>query len=271
MTLYAAGDLQGCIDPLHRLLDRVHFDPAKDCLWLTGDIVNRGPQSLAALRFVKSLGQSAVTVLGNHDLHLLAVAHTDRKAKKKDTLNDILSAPDAADLLEWLRQQPLMHFDSSINTALVHAGIPHVWTLEQSLRYAKEVETILRSDHYPEYLETMYGNTPDVWSDALSGMTRYRLITNYLTRMRFIAPTGELELITKTDVDDAPPGYAPWFSYPLKIPVGTKILFGHWAALCGRSSNPACIALDAGYVWGNEMKLLRLQDEMVWLEPGAQH
>ena len=186
MTTYAVGDLQGCLEPLTCLLERVDFSPSRDCLWLAGDLVNRGPQSLEALRFVRDLESSAITVLGNHDLHLLAVAHNIERMRKSDTLQAILDAPDRADLIDWLRQQKLIHYDAERHTAMVHAGIPPQWTLSKALRRAAEVEEALRDDaRLPLFLDGMYGNEPAKWSKELHGVTRLRVITNYFTRMRF--------------------------------------------------------------------------------------
>ncbi|GGM20278.1 bis(5'-nucleosyl)-tetraphosphatase, symmetrical [Pseudomonas asuensis] len=259
MTLYAVGDLQGCLDPLKCLLDEVRFDPAKDCLWLVGDLVNRGPQSLETLRFLYEMRESIITVLGNHDLHLLAVSLHPERMKKSDTLRKILKAPDCNELLMWLRQQPLLHYDESRDTILVHAGLPPQWTLEQALSLAKEVETVLQDDdRFPQFIEGMYGNEPTLWDDDLEGATRWRVITNYLTRMRFCAPDGTLELKTKEASGSAPDGYAPWFSHQGRLTRQHRLIFGHWAALEGRCDEPGVFALDTGCVWGNKMTLLNV-------------
>jgi bis(5'-nucleosyl)-tetraphosphatase (symmetrical) len=259
MTIYAVGDLQGCLDPLQRLLDRVAFDPDEDRLWLVGDLVNRGPKSLETLRFVHGLRDSVVSVLGNHDLHLLAVAHDPARMKKHDTLRAILDAPDCGELIGWLRGLKLLHYDEQRRVAMVHAGLPPQWTLEQALDLAAEVEAVLRDDqHLPEYLSCMYGNEPAIWSDDLQGMTRLRVITNYLTRMRFCTAKGELELKAKEAASSAPKGFAPWFSHPQRKTRGLPLLFGHWAALEGRCDEPGVYALDTGCVWGNCMTMLDL-------------
>jgi bis(5'-nucleosyl)-tetraphosphatase (symmetrical) len=229
MATYAVGDLQGCLQPLKCLLERVAFDPAKDRLWLVGDLVNRGPQSLETLRFLFALRDSLVCVLGNHDLHLLAVAHNIERLKKNDTLQEILDAPDRQDLLDWLRQQKLLHYDEQRDIALVHAGIPPQWTLQKALKHGD-----------------------------LHGVTRLRVITNYFTRMRFCTADGTLDLKSKEGVDTAPPGYAPWFSYPQRKTRGQKIIFGHWAALEGRCDEPGLSALDSGCVWGGAMTLMNI-------------
>ena len=253
------GDIQGCYDDLRRLLDLAEFDFDNDTLWLCGDLVARGPDSLNTLRFVKSLGQQAVTVLGNHDLHLLAAAHNVERLKKHDTLQEILDAPDRADLLEWLRQQKLMHYDEQRDIALVHAGIAPQWTLKKALKRAAEVEEVLRDDaRLPLFLDGMYGNEPACWDGDLHGVTRLRVITNYFTRMRFCTEDGTLDLKSKEGVDTAPPGYAPWFSWPSRKTRGQKIIFGHWAALEGQCDEPGLHALDSGCVWGGAMTLMNI-------------
>ena len=195
MTVYAVGDLQGCLQPLQCLLKEVAFDPAKDRLWLVGDLVNRGPQSLATLRFLYAMRDALTCVLGNHDLHLLAVAHNRERLKKGDTLQEILDAPDRDDLLNWLRQQKLLHYDAERDTLLVHAGIPPQWTLNKALKRAAEVQDALRDDtRLPLFLEGMYGNQPNRWDKDLQGIARLRVITNYLTRMRFCSAYGSLDL-----------------------------------------------------------------------------
>ncbi|BAU72189.1 symmetrical bis(5'-nucleosyl)-tetraphosphatase [Metapseudomonas furukawaii] len=259
MTTYAVGDLQGCLDQLKCLLDQVHFDPAKDRLWLVGDLVNRGPKSLETLRFLFSIRDSVVCVLGNHDLHLLAVAHNIERLRKADTLREILDAPDRADLLDWLRRQKLLHYDEQRDIAMVHAGIPPQWTLRKALKRAAEVEEALQDDaRLPLFLDGMYGNEPAKWDKDLHGVTRLRVITNYFTRMRFCKADGTLDLKTKEGLGTAPPGYAPWFSFPNRKTHGQKIIFGHWAALEGQCNEPGLFALDTGCVWGGTMTLLNI-------------
>ncbi|HEY5716932.1 MAG TPA: symmetrical bis(5'-nucleosyl)-tetraphosphatase [Motiliproteus sp.] len=257
MATYAIGDIQGCYSELCQLLDKVGFSDS-DQLWLTGDLVNRGPESLATLRLVKTLGSRAITVLGNHDLHLLAVAHGQRSSSK-DTLAQVLNAPDRDELLHWLAQQPLLHHDLTLGYALVHAGIPPQWKLKHAERYAAEVEAVLRSDQAPLFYAAMYGNTPAAWSDELHGMERLRLITNYLTRMRFCTGDGTLELTTKTAATQPPPGYRAWFEHPERKSPGKRILFGHWASLEGRCNTPNCFSLDTGCVWGGSLTALCLE------------
>lgn len=263
MSTYVVGDLQGCYTPLRRLLDAVHFDSSKDVLWLTGDLVNRGPESLACLRFVRDLGAAAVTVLGNHDLHLLAVALGGKPAKRKDTLDGILGASDREALLHWLRYRPLMHVDEQRRLALVHAGIYPGWTLTQAHVCAQEVEDVLQSDDGEAFLRDMYGNEPAVWCDTLEGMDRLRFITNAFTRMRICSPSNTLEFSFKGAVPEIPAGYAPWFTRT-QLPEGWRILFGHWAALNACTGHDNIIALDSGCVWGGCLTLLRLDDGTVY-------
>ncbi|WP_435607237.1 symmetrical bis(5'-nucleosyl)-tetraphosphatase [Pseudomonas knackmussii] len=259
MTTYAVGDVQGCLEPLKCLLDQVHFDPATDRLWLVGDLVNRGPQSLETLRFLYAMRGSVISVLGNHDLHLLAVAHNAERLKKADTLREILEAPERDDLLDWLRRMPLVHHDAERDVTLVHAGIPPQWSIEKSLQRAAEVEEVLHDDdRLPLFLEGMYGNEPAKWDKKLHGIDRLRVITNYFTRMRFCTPDGKLDLKSKEGLGTAPEGYAPWFSYAERKAQGRKIIFGHWAALEGQCDIPGLYALDTGCVWGGSMTLLNV-------------
>ena len=265
MAVYAVGDLQGCLEPLQCLLKRVNFDPAEDRLWLVGDLVNRGPQSLQTLRFLYAMRDSLVCVLGNHDLHLLAVAHNIERLKKGDTLREILEAPDRDELLDWLRLQKLLHYDAEREIAMVHAGIPPQWSLKKALRRAAEVEEVLRDDaRLPLFLDGMYGNEPARWERELTGVTRLRVITNYFTRMRFCTADGKLDLKSKEGLDSAPPGYAPWFSHPQRRTRGLKLIFGHWAALEGRCDEPGLFALDSGCVWGGSMTLLDIDSGRRW-------
>ena len=257
MAVYAVGDVQGCLSPLRCLLEQVSFEPTQDRLWLVGDLVNRGPQSLETLRFLYAMRDAVTAVLGNHDLHLLAVAHNVERLKKGDTLREILDAPDCAELLDWLRCQPLIHHDAERQLTMVHAGIPPQWTLKKALKRAAEVEEVLRDDsRLPFFLDGMYGNEPNKWDSDLHGITRLRVITNYFTRMRFCTADGRLEFKSKEGLGSAPKGYAPWFSHPERKMRGQKIIFGHWAALQGQCSEPGVVALDSGCVWGGAMTLL---------------
>jgi bis(5'-nucleosyl)-tetraphosphatase (symmetrical) len=257
MAVYAVGDLQGCLAPLQTLLQRVAFDPARDRLWLVGDLVNRGPQSLETLRFLYAMRESLVCVLGNHDLHLLAVAHNVERLKKGDTLQAILHAADRNELIDWLRQQKLMHYDAERDLAMVHAGVPPQWSLKKALKRAAEVEQALRDDaRLPIFLDGMYGNEPAKWDSDLQGIDRLRVITNYFTRMRFCTADGRLDLKSKDGLANAPYGYAPWFKHPKRRMRGQKLIFGHWAALEGQCDEPGLYALDSGCVWGNCLTLL---------------
>jgi bis(5'-nucleosyl)-tetraphosphatase (symmetrical) len=258
MAVYAIGDLQGCIDPLRRLLDHVRFDPSSDHLWFCGDLVNRGPGSLHTLRFVKSLGESAVAVLGNHDLHLLAVAYDpQRTARNKDTLEDILCASDRDELLEWLRRRPLLHHDPSPGYTMVHAGLPPDWDLDDAKGAARELEAVLAGPDFISFLRDMYGDRPDRWSPGLTGMDRLRFIVNCFTRLRYCHPDGRIELDEKGPPDRAAPGLVPWFRIPGRRSRLLKIVFGHWSTL-GPVDDEGVFALDTGCVWGGRLTALRL-------------
>ncbi len=258
MTTYAVGDLQGCLKPLQQLLQEVDFNPSRDVLWSVGDLVNRGPDSLDTLRYIDSLGNACIAVLGNHDLHLLAASRDASRLRKSDTLLPILKAPDRDKLLDSLRRKPLAHFDASLNCVMTHAGIPPIWTVKQTLKRAAEVEAVLRSNtELDDFLRQMYGNEPARWKPSLEGVDRLRSITNYLTRMRFCKADGTLDLKSKEGLDSAPKGFAPWFTYPRKDP-DIQIIFGHWAALEGKADAAGVHALDSGCVWGNTMTLMNL-------------
>lgn len=256
MTDYAIGDIQGCYERLRDVLAKVDFSPSRDRLWVAGDLINRGPSSLETLRYIESLGDSAVVVLGNHDLHLLAVALGGHAPKRKDTLHDILDAQDCDRLLQWLRHQNFCVHDQKRNFVMAHAGIPHIWSVEDAVSYAREVEAVIRSDQAEYYFTHMYGNEPERWDPGLSGMDRWRMITNYFTRMRFIAEDGTLELATKESAGNAPEGYAPWFQFPRQDDV--RVIFGHWAALEGNTGSDRFIGLDTGCVWGGVLTMMNL-------------
>ncbi|HEY8385427.1 MAG TPA: symmetrical bis(5'-nucleosyl)-tetraphosphatase [Porticoccaceae bacterium] len=258
MAIYAVGDIQGCLSCLERLLDSCGFQPGRDQLWAVGDLINRGPQSLETLRFCMSLGDHFRTVLGNHDLHLLAVARGYRSPSRKDTLADILNAPDRDNLLEWLRHQPLVFHSEGFT--VVHAGIPPQWSVRKALKRAAEVEEVLRSDQPGRLLGTMYGNSPSRWRKTLEGPERWRVITNYFTRMRFCDEEGRLDLQCKASPNAAPKGFAPWFSHPHRKTANDRIIFGHWATLNGQVQHPYLFALDTGCVWGGRLRLMRLAD-----------
>lgn len=267
MATYCIGDIQGCFVQLKALLLKIKFNPAQDKLWFTGDLVNRGPNSLEVLRWVKSLGNNAITVLGNHDLHLLAVASGCSKSKEQDTLADILQASDCNELCNWLRQQPLLHYDPQLNYLLVHAGLAPQWDLVKATECAEEVQRILRGNNYRGFLAHMYGNEPDCWNDYLQGWERLRVITNYFTRLRFCDGNGKMELNYKGKPNTPPAGYLPWFKIPQRAHKAHKILFGHWAALEGHTDEPNIYALDTGCVWGNCLTALRLEDAQYFTVP----
>ena len=256
MTIYAVGDLQGCLEPLLCLLEEVSFDPGKDQLWAAGDIVNRGPQSLETLRFVKGLGPAFRMVLGNHDLHLLAVARGIKRLNPKDTLQEILDASDREELLSWLRQQPLMI--SAEGYLMVHAGIPPHWNLNTAQSMARKVESVLHSDNADLFFQNMYGNQPTSWNHSQSEAVQLRTITNYFTRMRFSDARGELELTAKKGPAQAPKGFAPWYDHPARKTRNENIIFGHWAALEGKPMTPGLYPLDTGCVWGGRLRLMNL-------------
>lgn len=252
MTTYVVGDIQGCLKSLTCLMEKVKFDTAKDHLWSVGDIVNRGPQSLETLRFLKALGRSFQMVLGNHDLHLIAVAYGIRPAKKGDTLMGVLNAEDCRELIDWLRKQPLIFRHE--NYILVHAGIPHIWTIPYAMELAQEVESVLGSYNPTRFLLDMYGNEPDYWSDQLTGNTRLRVITNYLTRMRCTTKNGTLDLSFKGPANESPEGFLPWFdSYQPSNTHQEHIFFGHWAALTAKTYHEKFHALDSGCIWGGKL------------------
>ncbi|HEY7642100.1 MAG TPA: symmetrical bis(5'-nucleosyl)-tetraphosphatase [Steroidobacteraceae bacterium] len=259
MAIYAIGDIQGCGDEFEALLARLRFDPARDRLWLTGDLVNRGPRSLDVLRFVKRLGAAAITVLGNHDLHLLAAALTPReRLKPQDTLGEIFAAPDRDELLTWLRSLPLLHHDATLGYTMVHAGLPPQWDLATAQACASELERALRDDQQCIELFThMYGDRPNRWADELRGVERLRFITNCLTRLRFCRSDGTLELQFKGKVDLAPAGVVPWFRVPQRRSRDLRIVCGHWSAL-GYHDGDGVLSIDTGCVWGDRLCAVRL-------------
>lgn len=260
MSIYAIGDVQGCHAELQRLLERIAFDPARDQLWFVGDLVNRGPDSLGVLRFVCALGESAIVVLGNHDLHLLAVAAGNTKHAQKGTLEAVLKAPDRDELLAWLRHRPLLHHAPELGVTLIHAGLPPQWDLAQARACAAELETALRGDHHLDFLLNMYGNKPNRWSDALGGLKRLRFITNSLTRLRFCTADGALALKEKGEIGSQSPGLVPWFQAPGRRTRNERIIFGHWSTL-GYWSGENTWAIDSGCLWGGSLTALRVDSE----------
>jgi bis(5'-nucleosyl)-tetraphosphatase (symmetrical) len=261
MSTYAIGDVQGCFGALRDLLGQIGFDAGRDRLWLVGDLVNRGPDSLATLRFVKDLGETAVCVLGNHDLHLLAVAAGHAKLRKDDTLDEVLTAPDREELIDWLRHRPLMHTDGE--HALVHAGLLPQWSVSRALDLAHEVEQALRTRGYDRLLAHMYGNDPPAWSEGLTGYARVRVIINAMTRMRVCTRDGAMDLRYKGDSANLPSDLLPWFALPKRASRDSRIIFGHWSAL-GLVLEPNVVGLDTGCLWGRQLSALRLEDRRLF-------
>ncbi|MGV6807265.1 MAG: symmetrical bis(5'-nucleosyl)-tetraphosphatase [bacterium] len=255
MATYVVGDIQGCLKPLRCLLKKVRFSRKRDRLISVGDVVNRGPQSLETLRYLKGLGSAFSMVLGNHDLHLLAIHRGAAKPSRKDTFNTILAAEDRDELCDWLQRQPIIIQEDG--NLLVHAGIPPIWSTDQALSLAEEVENALRGGDAFQYFQAMYGNKPDRWAEDLAPPTRWRVITNYLTRMRFCSADGTLDLSFKGAPKSAPAGYSPWFEHPSDRQ--ERIVFGHWAALSGDLDSEHFCALDTGCVWGGALRLLHLE------------
>lgn len=263
MAVYAIGDVQGCHEELRELLKVIKFNADRDRLWFCGDLVNRGPSSAETLRFVRSLQDNAVTVLGNHDLHLLATAYGDRPPGKKDTLDEILGASDAGELLTWLRHQPLIHRDKSLRVTMVHAGIYPAWSMKQARSYAGEVEDLLRSDRHVAYYSHMYGDKPSRWDDTLTGWKRYRFITNTFTRMRYCDVEGNYSLGIKCAPGGQPPGLFPWYEAPGRKTADHRIVFGHWSTLPQAGQKPInkAYAIDSGCIWGGKLTALRIDHE----------
>lgn len=261
MATYAIGDVQGCGDEFEALLERIRFDPARDRLWLVGDLVNRGPRSLEVLRLVISMGDAAVAVLGNHDLHLLAVALTPgARLKPQDTLGEILAAPDRDELLAWLRTRPMLHHDPGLGYTMIHAGLPPQWDLDLAQACARELEAALRDgERCVELFAHMYGDQPNRWSDDLAGFDRLRFITNCLTRLRFCRPDGTVELKFKGEIDKAPAHVVPWFRAPNRRSRSLRIVCGHWSAL-GYYEGDGVLSIDTGCVWGQRLCAVRLDE-----------
>jgi len=256
MAVYAIGDVQGCYEPLRALLDKIGFDPASDTLWFTGDLVNRGPHSLEVLRFVRAL-PSVVAVLGNHDLHLLAVASGQAPAKRRDTLQPILAAADRDELLSWLRQRPLFHHDERLGYVLVHAGLLPQWDLAKARSLAAEAEQFIRHSDRNDLYTHMYGDTPDHWDDALGGWARIRVIINGFTRLRYCDADGRMDLRPKMKPGAQPAGLLPWFQVASRLSRGIRVVFGHWSTL-GALDADGVIALDSGCLWGGRLTAVRL-------------
>jgi len=262
MAVYAIGDVQGCLLPLEELLEKLEFDPDRDRIWLTGDIVNRGPDSLQTLRLVKKLGQSAVMVLGNHDLHFLAVAEKVRRHRPNDTLKQFKKAPDLNELTSWLRQQPLVHCDKKLKTIMVHAGIYPGWSRKKLVRYAREVEQTIRGKNYRTFLDRMYGRSPLRWKENLDKWDRTRFITNCLTRMRYCDARGKLNFTQKGPPGSQPEKLMPWYEHPDMKCKKWRVVFGHWSSL-GYSQTGNIISLDSGCIWGGKLTAVRLDSNFI--------
>ena len=258
MAVYAIGDVQGCAAELEALLSKIRFDARRDRLWFVGDLVNRGPDSLAVLRRVRALGDVAIVVLGNHDLHLLAVARGDAPLKRADLgLDAVLDAPDRESLLDWLQSRPMLHHDSDLGVTMIHAGLPPQWDLHTAIGCARELEAALRSQSDGDFYRRMYGDKPDRWRDDLEGHARLRFIVNCLTRLRVCDAEGRIALDFKGRIDQLPEGLAPWFRVRGRRTAGERIICGHWSAL-GYFDDNGVVSIDTGCVWGGPLTALRL-------------
>jgi bis(5'-nucleosyl)-tetraphosphatase (symmetrical) len=260
MAIYAIGDVQGCFDELLLLLDKISFNQNSDQLWFVGDLVNRGTKSLETLRFVKNLGSAAITVLGNHDIHLLVSANFPERIKKKDTLTPIFTAPDKDELLDWLRHRPLFHYENGFG--LLHAGLPPQWDLAQTQAMATLAENALRGADYQTLLAQLYVNQPNIWSNKLEGIEQLRFIFNCFTRMRFCDKDGRLDFKNSGEIGSQSTNLLPWFEVKNRKTANTKLIFGHWAAL-GYYAGNNCLAIDTGCIWGRELTAIRLNSDEV--------
>ncbi|HEY8855797.1 MAG TPA: symmetrical bis(5'-nucleosyl)-tetraphosphatase [Rugosibacter sp.] len=270
MGTYAIGDIQGCFDPLRQLIDSLDFDPTRDRLWFVGDLVNRGPQSLEVLRYVKSLGAAAAVVLGNHDLHLVMQAEGFGRTNKEDTLAAVLAAPDRDELLDWLRAQPLVHVEGA--WAMVHAGLLPEWTVVRAKALSDEVSAALTAPDYRDFLAHMWGLEPAAWRDDLTGWDRLRVVVNAMTRMRYVTLDGAIELRArgaKSPPAEGPAGCMPWFAMPARASAGQLIVCGHWSAL-GYHEQSDLLAIDTGCLWGGALTAVRLDDRRVFCLPCPQ-
>jgi bis(5'-nucleosyl)-tetraphosphatase (symmetrical) len=257
MAVYAIGDVQGCYDELRRLLDALAFDPSADRVWFVGDLVNRGPHSAPVLRHVRALGDAATVVLGNHDMHLLAMSQGNLRKAGEGQLDDVLQAPDRDELIAWLRRRPFLHHDAALGWTMIHAGLPPQWDLAAAAACAREMEAVLQSEDFRAFAHGMYGNQPDKWSPKLDGLDRWRFITNCFTRLRFCAKDGTLNLKPKGPPGSQPKGFVPWFEVPERKTANTRILFGHWSTL-GYQSTANAWSLDTGCLWGGSLTALRI-------------
>ncbi len=260
MATYAIGDIQGCYEEFAELLEVIDFRSDRDHLWLLGDLINRGPDNLSVVRRVMAMGAAVTTILGNHDLHFLAVHRGGHRPNRSDTFTDLLAAPDVDEISDWYRQQLLFHRDKELGYAMAHAGVPFFWSFKEARVLAEEVEAEIRGPACERYFKVMYGNEPDHWRDDWTGMDRLRVITNYFTRMRLVDQQGVLDFSHKGALEDAPPGLVPWFELTSRQPPKQRLLFGHWAALEGYFEHEHVIGLDTGCVWGRSLTALRLED-----------
>ncbi len=267
MATYAIGDVQGGYSQLRRLLDMCRFDPARDRLWLVGDLVNRGTESAEVLRFVKGLGSRAVAVLGNHDLSLLAISAGGIPPRPGDTIQDVLDAPDREELLGWLRARPLVHLEEGY--LMVHAGLLPAWSPEQALALSREVEAALQGDGFGEFCARMYGNRPERWDDGHGGYDRLRVIVNAMSRLRVCTLDGAMDFAYSGNLEHVPEGLVPWFDLPGRASEGTTVVCGHWEAL-GLRLRDDLIALDTGCLWGGRLTAVRLEDRKVFQVPCGQ-
>ena len=269
MSIYAIGDVQGCYDELLRLLDTIAFNENTDQLWFAGDLVNRGPKSLETLRFIKSLGRSANTVLGNHDMHLLAASCLPKVADKKSTLSSVLDAPDRDELIHWLRHRPLFHYNDDF--CLLHAGLPPQWDFKKTQKMALIAEETLKSADYQVFLKQMYGNKPNIWSASLKGVSRLRFIINCFTRMRYCDINGRLDFANSGPLGSQPKNLLPWFEVPKRKNADMRVIFGHWSTL-GYYEGSNCYAIDTGCLWGGQLTALKLGEQVQRISincPGA--
>ena len=274
MSAYAIGDVQGCYSELQNLLNEINFDERRDELWFAGDLVNKGPKSLQTLRFIKALGVNAKITLGNHDLHLLAVAKNIQPLLKKDTIQEILAADDVKELIDWLKSRPLLITDDNLNFTMVHAGLPPQWSLENAKEFAKECELILQSEKINKLLAEMYGDTPNIWSDSLQDYAKQRFIINCFTRIRFCNSDGMLDFDAKVAPGKQNTSLIPWYSLPNRKTKDNKIIFGHWSTVhIGNEKNFKqynVYPIDTGCLWGGRLTAMRLEDEKVFSVPSEQ-
>jgi len=255
MAIYAIGDIQGCFDELLKLLDTISFNEHSDQLWFAGDLVNRGPKSLETLRFVKSLGSAAITVLGNHDMHLLAASLEEKASRKKDSLQPVLEAPDRDELISWLRHQPLFHFNDHF--CLVHAGLPPQWDFKTTQKMALLAEETLKGPNYRTFLKQMYGDKPDLWSANLKGVGKLRYIINCFTRMRYCDAQGRLDFANNGSPGTQPKNLFAWYEAPNRKNADMRVIFGHWSSL-GYFEGSNCYAIDTGCLWGGQLTAIKL-------------